>query len=405
MRTRHWALPGVLVATLLVGASPVRAQAPTPIKLGFDAAWARQPEHRASSLRRDAVAATLAAAQRWTPEPASLEVSARTDRITRNNGQREYDATVAVPLWLPGERSRAQAAASADAQAVEARIRAAQWRLAAEVREAYWAHRRARIEHELARQRLASAQQIAGDVMRRVKAGDLARADGHQAESALATAESALAEAAVGVTQAVQAWTALTGTPPAGDAGEPRPGGDSSSEHPSLRELSARGEMARRQRDLAAVQVRANPELSVGAVRERDAFGERYGRSVMVGVRIPLGTSSTSRTRQATASAELLEAESQRELETERVRLQVDAGRARVQSLEVARAAAERRAALARESRGFFEKSFRLGESDLPTRLRIELDAFEAERQVARSRVEVEAAVSQLRQALGLLPE
>ncbi|MNW04181.1 hypothetical protein D3C71_2002340 [compost metagenome] len=67
--------------------------------------------------------------------------------------------------------------------------------------------------------------------------------------------------------------------------------------------------------------------------------------------------------------------------------------------------AAQRRAALAGESRGFFDKAFRLGESDLPTRLRIDLEAFEAERQAARSRLEVGAAISQLRQALGLLPE
>ena len=64
-----------------------------------------------------------------------------------------------------------------------------------------------------------------------------------------------------------------------------------------------------------------------------------------------------------------------------------------------------KRQQLARESRGFFDKSFRLGESDLPTRLRIELEAVEAERQNARARIELAAAISALRQALGLLPE
>ena len=45
------------------------------------------------------------------------------------------------------------------------------------------------------------------------------------------------------------------------------------------------------------------------------------------------------------------------------------------------------RARLARENRGFYEKSFRLGESDLPTRLRIESEAFEAERALGRARI------------------
>ncbi|MBP9232709.1 MAG: transporter, partial [Phenylobacterium sp.] len=78
------------------------------------------------------------------------------------------------------------------------------------------------------------------------------------------------------------------------------------------------------------------------------------------------------------------------------------------QGEEAARArldATEQRARLANESRGFFEKSFRLGETDLPTRLRIEAEAAEAEREAARARVELAASVSALRQALGLLPE
>jgi cobalt-zinc-cadmium efflux system outer membrane protein len=77
----------------------------------------------------------------------------------------------------------------------------------------------------------------------------------------------------------------------------------------------------------------------------------------------------------------------------------------RVESSRTQLAAAEKRAQLARESRGFFDKSFRLGESDLPTRLRIELEAVEAERQSTRARIELAAAISALRQALGLLPE
>jgi cobalt-zinc-cadmium efflux system outer membrane protein len=66
--------------------------------------------------------------------------------------------------------------------------------------------------------------------------------------------------------------------------------------------------------------------------------------------------------------------------------------------------AAERRAALARETRGFYDRAFRLGQADLPTRLRIELDAAEAERQAAQARIALAQALSSVRQALGLMP-
>ncbi len=46
-----------------------------------------------------------------------------------------------------------------------------------------------------------------------------------------------------------------------------------------------------------------------------------------------------------------------------------------------------------------------MGEADLPTRLRIELEAIEAERQATRTRIDLAAAISSLRQALGLLPD
>ena len=82
-----------------------------------------------------------------------------------------------------------------------------------------------------------------------------------------------------------------------------------------------------------------------------------------------------------------------------------EAARARTDAARSQLAAADRRAQLARESRGFFDKSFRLGESDLPTRLRIEAEAADAERQAVRARIELAAAISAWRQALGQLPQ
>ena len=47
----------------------------------------------------------------------------------------------------------------------------------------------------------------------------------------------------------------------------------------------------------------------------------------------------------------------------------------------------------------------RFGETDLPTRLRIELEASDASRQAAVAKINYAVAISNLRQALGLLPE
>jgi hypothetical protein len=121
----------------------------------------------------------------------------------------------------------------------------------------------------------------------------------------------------------------------------------------------------------------------LATTRERGAFGDDYQQTVTFGVRIPFGSDSRNRAKLGLARAEALETEGQLRLERERLAADLEAARVRVESSRIQLAAAEKRAQLARESRGFFDKSFRLGESDLPTRLRIELEAVEAERQNA----------------------
>ena len=426
MTTRPWVIRGagrfvsVLALTAAAWAATMTplsalAQGSTDahivtLQQAFAAAWPRQPEARSAEGRRQAAAAQGAAARSWTAEPIALELSAKTDRLSGNHGTREYEIGIAAPLWLRGERSGVQALAQAERRLVESRIDAARWRLAGTVREAWWAAQRAGLETALAQARLANAQQLAGDVARRVKAGDLSRADQHQADGAVAAAQSALAEAQAAQAQARQALRAITGVAPSPampTRAEPPPSeaARAGTDHPALRELDSRAELARRTRGLASVKSRANPELTLSAARERGGFGDAYGQTLALGLRIPFGSDDRQRARLATAGAEQAEAESQLEIERSRIVSDIAAAQARVEATQQIVAAADQRAALAVETRRIFEKSFRLGETDLPTRLRVELEAVEAERQRERARIELAQAVSQWRQALGLLPE
>ena len=219
---------------------------PLTLQALFEQAWQRQPDAQSAALRREAAQATRSAATAWTAEPVALELSTKTDRPGSNQGSREAEVGLALPLWLPGERARKAALADAELQALTSRQRAAQLQLAATVREAWWAAQRAQADWALAQDRLLNAQRLAADI--------------------------AAAMARVKATQA-----------------------------------------------------------------QRDALA--------------------------------------------------------------------RHAALAQGTRGFVDKAFRLGEADGPTRLRVELEAAQAERQLARARIDAAAAISHLRQALGLLPQ
>ena len=399
-----------LIALALAGL-PAGGAAQT-LPQAFEAAWARQPAAAALQARREAAHAQQQATRAWTPEPAALELAARRDSPGRNGaGTREYEAGVAVPLWLPGERARSRALADAEGQAVESGHAAAQLRLAASVREAWWAWLRARSEAQTAAGQLDNAHRIAADVARRLKAGDVARADQHQADGALAAAESTVAQADAMVVAAQRQLSALTGwpaaaaEPAAGAEPEPTVGAVDAEVHGEIRALSDRAAVAERAAALAAAQSRANPELLLATTRERSAFGEAYNQTVTVGVRIPFGGGPRHEARQATARADALELQSQLALERARVAGGQEAARASTEAARTQLAAALRRQQLARESRGFFDKSFQLGQTDLPTRLRIEAEAVEAERQAAHAHIELAAAISAWRQALGLLPQ
>lgn len=399
-----WAIP---FATLIPSAQA--AESSPTLKQAFEAAWARQLEARAAGARRDAVGARRQTADSWLAEPPSLEISYKTDQINRDQGSREYEAGLAMPLWLPGERAGQRALAEVESVALERQLEAAQLRTAGEVREAWWSLAQARIDLEAAEARRQNAEQLASDVARRIKAGDLSRADGHQADAAVAGAAAEVARSRGTLAEAAKNLRSLTGVTVSGAvsaATEPTPSEvNAGNAHPLLKEWAVRVETARAARNLAGVQGRANPELRLATTRDRANAGDVWSQTLTLGVRIPFGSDSRQRTRVATASAEAIEAEAQLAAERERIAAGIDAAGQREVAARAWLAAAEQRALLANESRGFFEKSFRLGETDLPTRLRIEGEAAEAKREAARARIELAASVSNLRQALGLLPE
>ncbi|CAN7587253.1 TolC family protein [Acidovorax sp. LjRoot117] len=385
------------------------AVAPLTLKSLFERAWERQPEAQSAALRRESAQAARSGASSLLAEPAALELSRKSDRPGSNQGSREYEVGVALPLWLPGERARKAALGDAEMKAVESRRLAAQLQLAATVREAWWTLQRAQAELGLAQDRLQNAQRLRADVALRFQAGDMSRADQAQADSAVAQAEAAVAEATGARDVAQAALAAWGGSVVLADGAEPEaealPAAGLPADHPSVADWNDQAAVARRAADLAAVQTRANPELTVAATRGREQAGERYLQSFTVGVRIPLGGGDRARAKETAARADALDAEVRARAEQDRLAADLAAATARVKASQAQREAMARHAALARDTRGFIDKAFRLGEADWPTRLRVELEAVQAERQWARARIDAAAAVSTLRQALGLLPQ
>lgn len=394
-----------IIAVLLLAPN---AQAQT-LRDAVDAAWARQPAARALAARQEEFAAREDAAGSLLSAAPAATLGNRNDRLHRDRGQSEWEAGIALPLWLPGYQARTLALIEREREAFAALVDEARWRLAGEVREDWWQTRLAQNERELAARRADAAGQLVADVERRVRAGDLPRIDLNQARGAEAAAEAALAEADARAHRAARAFLALTGMPalppPAGmDEARRDADANAAAPHPRLAPLERAVAAARARLQIASRNVRDLPELAFGLRRERALDGAAWESSSSVEIRFPLATDARNRPKIAAANAELIEAEAQLPYVQERIAAERDAaGRELARAGEAAQRA-ELRRTLAAETQREYARAFVLGNIDLPQRLRVEADSFDAELAAARARIEAARAVSRYNQALGVLP-
>ena len=425
--TAHAGAGEALLAADVPHASPLPAAAapalatvshPVDLRQALEAAWQRHPQTAALAARQTEAQARSELADSLTPSPASVAIGQKTDRLHGNEGQREWEVEVATPLWLPAQKAARQGEAQKGAQLLQAQTRLLRWQLAGELREAWWALAAARSSQAVARQRLATAEALAQSVQRRYAQGDLARVDANLAQGEQLAAQIALLEAEQALQQAEQRLVLLTGRPaPAELPAEPMPPFPLSppsppshpetqdlAAHPQLEALRAGSELAASRVALVDASRRDAPELALRWISERRQATLPEERSVGIKLTWPLSSSARVQQDSAAARAELSQADA--ELAQARLRIEQDVAQAR-QAL----AAAERQLSLARERQALAadnltlaQRSFDLGESDLPMLMRARSEAIDAEAKLRQQQVARELAVSRLHQSLGLLP-
>ncbi|MBL8521348.1 MAG: TolC family protein [Betaproteobacteria bacterium] len=390
-----------LCAVLLVSAPA--AASPT-LKDALDSAWARHPLSLAAAARVDERAARHDVASSWLAEGPRVSISQKSDRWNRNAGAREWEAEVGVALQMPAVRAARGVVAESEAALLESQAAAEKWRLAGDVRESYWHARMAASDLTLAERKVADARALSVDVERRYQAGEVARTDWNQALAALKGAESAAADARARASRAQRGVLTVTGLSQMPGGEEARQGPVSLELHPQLRELAnAAGASLARQQE-AGAQRRDPPEVSLGTVRERGAYGEPAAGSMVLRLTVPLAAGASNRARVAAAGAERIEAEARVQLARARIEAELASAEEDLAQLAHQVTHAEARLVLSRETHALLDKAYRLGELDLSARLRAEADRFDAEFALARAELERSRGISRFNQASGFLP-
>lgn len=378
----------------------------------LEQAWPLHPQAAALDARADEARARAEIAGGLTPGPAALSLGHLNDTLGSGRGKQEWEVELATPLWLPGQKAGHAAEAAGILDEITTRRAALRLELAGELRTAWWALAAARQTHDLAQRRLSSARILEADVLRRYRAGDLARVDANQARGETLTAQAESLQAETAMQQAERVWRGLTRLPaPARLEAEvlpteapPTVRDDAAETHPRLVALSSAARVAHARLKLAQTSRRDAPELAVRLLRERGDSSEAFGNAIGVKLTIPFSSGPRLRRDNATARAEATQAEAEQLQATRRLALDLEQARRDI-------AAAEQLAAMARERREvtadtlrLAEKTFSLGESDLTALLRARAAAFEAEAASIRQETARGSAVSQLKQALGEMP-
>ena len=390
---------------------PGPSTASVTLRAALDAAWQRSVAARESNgQRRRADADRSAAGSLWAGPP-SIGVGHRNDRLQNNTGQRETEIDVAVPLWLPGQRAARTSSADAAAARAGAAEQVARLQLAGELRAATWQWAAVQAEVAQADGQTQALMQLADDVERRVRAGDLARADSLAARAEQLAASALQSDVRQRLQAARARWALLTGlaaSPDISDAANvevvPAATSGTSAPHPELQLASVTTELARKRVDEMRLSRRDAPELTVGYRRDVPGRAEAAQGSMFIGLRLPFGTDDRNRPLEAAALAELDVALATEERLRERLSSDQAAARESQRSAQAQLDAETSRAHLLRERATLIEKAFRAGEMPLPDLLRALADASQADSAAARQNAALGLARAHLQQTLGLLP-
>lgn len=393
-------IPLLLAVGLLV--SPAQA---TSLAGQIDAAWRLDADARALEARADEIRARgLQSGSLLAASPA-VAVSYRGDNLNGNVGQREYEAELDLPLWLPGQRNAHQSSVDADLTALAAERAALRLNILGVLRKKNGVLRRAQAEFDMAAARLQEARALEADVERRHKAGDLARTDFLAARMETLAVMRDLATREVARDAARADLKIVSGAEQAAPAETPAEMlATTNPAHPDL--ISRQAAMNAAQAKLRVVRQsqRDAPELSLFGRRERGSSAADYDNSLGIRFKLPIATEARNAPLLAQAQGEANIAEArwqlaQRMAESDLKQAAKELAGAR-KTLELMR----QRAELSQEHYQHLRRAFDYGERDLASLLRAKALADAARLDAVLAQVETEIAIGSLNQALGVMP-
>ncbi len=364
------------------------------------------PNSQLLAAKKQELDALTTYAKGFLPAAPSVMLRNQNDRLLSHRGESEWEAGVELPIWLSGQRKAREAIANVAAQNVGYDTQNMRLQLAGMVRDALWDMQLMQGLAEIAKTKHQAAKQLERDVEMRVKLGDIALKDLLVVQTETLQAQTEKINADAEIQHAKFRYINLTGLHvlPAEFSEIKSAKNDVEEAHPALLDANGRIAISVEKRNLTNIETRDNPTVLLGARTMRGAFDNKYNDSLGVTLTIPF--SSESRNAPARAAAELQYAEQQVNLAQLQLVLAAAMHEAE-HNLEVSAMQLEvltKQQLIAQQSLAVTRKAFQAGELDLSDYMRVQTQAFNAERALKNQQIQQLWNTARYNQAVGDLP-
>ncbi len=362
---------------------------PDQLVVGSKEQYAKALSGQASSLFAD------------TPE---ISVRLQNDRLFSNQGLREWESSLDIPLWMPGQKSASRQKARMSDREARAYQNLALLNVTGLVREMLWEIKLATAALGRARDNLQISEDLGNDISKKIEAGNLPRQNSILAQKDIMTRKIELIKAEAEYIHAGREYESITGlTEMPAYFEEAVDHGADMVNVPILELYRAKVDGLEAEYNIRRKSWGKAPTLSIGVKRETASFMDQNIDSVGVGLSVPLGASAHVKSKRAEAALALAEMEREQALVNREYKLSLHEAEHELEVCEVQLPLSASHFKMSQENLRLAQKAFDMGETDLFDLLKIQEQFFSSSAENTQIIIECKRAIARHNQVKGVL--
>ncbi len=365
----------------------------------------RSPMRSAIASKEVLLTSKKTLAHAMLPAAPAMVFSHQNDSLASDRGEREWQAELDLPVWMPSQRNKRLKVVDATSSSLNASRDSLKLHVAGLLREVLWEIAMTENDMALAGNKRLVANKLQQDVEKRFLAGEVAKTDLMLTQQEALRAEQERLRTEAEVMHVRHRYYLLTGLREIPESyTEQQSLLSDYKQSPIWLEAQSKTDLAQTELALAQIEGRENMQLSLSMRSIRGGFDTLFNQSVGVKLRIPFGSDVRAAPIKAAAEQNVGNAL------TEQAQLQYNLETAMHEaehSLELSRAElilASQQHEIASASARLADKAFKLGEADLVSLVRVQARAFESERIFTSQKIRVQWDVARYNQTVGVLP-